>query len=134
MRESAIEAPHVSVAAQLVSFLIIGGTAAAAFIGLSTAAMALPIPAPRWVVSGVCYVLFIVPVYLLHRRFSFNSAAPHKSALPRYVTVQVAALALVTLFSYVAYGIVGLPTPLAATLVIGLTSGVNFMVLRRWAF
>jgi SAM-dependent methyltransferase len=134
MRDSAIEAPRVSLAAQLASFLIIGGGAAAAFIALSTAAMSLPIAAPRWVVSGACYALFIVPVYLLHRRFSFSSSAPHGSALPRYVAVQLSALVLATLFSYLAYGVAGLPTPVAATLVIALTSGVNFMVLRLWAF
>ncbi|HWA19832.1 MAG TPA: methyltransferase domain-containing protein [Devosia sp.] len=134
MRESAIEVPRVSVAAQLLSFVIIGAGAAAAFIALSSVAMALPIPTPRWVVSGFCYALFIVPVYLLHRRFSFDSNAPHASALPRYIAVQLSALALATLFSYLAYGVAGLPTPVAATLVIALTSGVNFMVLRLWAF
>lgn len=134
MRDSAIEARPVSIGAQLVSFLIVGGVAALGFVALSSAAMAVPTGLPGWVVSAVCYALFIGPVYLLHRRFSFSSSAPHAQALPRYVTVQVTALLLATLFSYLAYGSLGLPTPLAATLVIGLTSGVNFMLLRLWAF
>lgn len=134
MRESAIEAPRAPMAAQLASFLVIGGGVATAYVALSTAAMTLPIPAPRWIISGFCYALFIIPAYLLHRRYSFSSSAPHGSALPRYVTVQLSALVLATLFSYLAYGVAGLPTPIAATLVIALTSGVNFMVLRLWAF
>ena len=58
----------------------------------------------------------------------------HSRALPRYVAVQLTSLALATLFSYVAYGVIGLPTLAAAVIVIVLTSGINFLVLRRWAF
>ena len=58
------------------------------FVLLSSAALALPTGLPGWVVSAICYALFIVPVYLLHRRFSFSSSAPHKQALPRYVAVR----------------------------------------------
>ena len=45
-----------------------------------------------------------------------------------------ACLGLATLFSFVAYGIVGLPTLSAAIVVTILTSGINFLILRRWAF
>jgi hypothetical protein len=37
-------------------------------------------------------------------------------------------------FSFVAYGKIGLPTLVAALDVIAPTSGINFFVLRRWAF
>jgi putative flippase GtrA len=134
MRDSALEARPVSAGAQLLSFLIIGGGAALAFMLFSTLAIALLPGPPRWVVSSGCYALFIVPVYLLHRRFSFRSDAPHSRALPRYVTVQICGLALAAAFSFVAYGVLGLPSLVAAALVIGLTSGVNFMILRLWAF
>jgi hypothetical protein len=40
----------------------------------------------------------------------------------------------VTLFSYLVYAVLGLTSVVAATLVIGLTSGLNFVVLRGWAF
>jgi putative flippase GtrA len=134
MRDSAIEARPVSVGTQLVSFLIVGGGAALGLVLLTSAALAVPTGLPSWVVSVICYALFIGPVYLLHRRFSFASAAPHGRALPRYIAVQLSALLLAALFSYVAYGVAQLPTPVAAVLVIGLTSGVNFMILRLWAF
>ena len=134
MRESALEAPRNPVALQLLTFLAIGMAAAVGFVGLSSLMIALISAVPNWSVSAVCSALFVVPVYLLHRRFSFASDAPHRHALPRYVAVQVTALALATLFSYVAYGTMSLPAPRAALLVIGLTSGVNFVVLRAWAF
>lgn len=134
MRESALEAPRNPVALQLLTFLAIGMAAAIGFVGLSSLTISLITFIPNWIVSAVCYALFVVPVYLLHRRFTFASDTPHSHALPRYVAVQVTALALATIFSYIAYGTLGLPAPLAALLVIGLTSGVNFVVLRAWAF
>ena len=119
---------------QLFAFAVIGGAAALSFVGVSTAAVALFKSIPAWLVSSLCYAAFIVPVYLMHRRYSFQSAAAHSRALPRYVLVQLCGLGLATLFSWVAYGVIGLPTLVAAFLVIVLTSGINFLVLRRWAF
>jgi putative flippase GtrA len=113
---------------------VIGGAAAVAFVGVSSAAIALFDTLPAWLVSSLCYAAFIVPVYLLHRRYSFQSGVEHARALPRYVAVQLCGLALATVFSFVAYGVVGLPTLTAAIVVIALTSGINFLVLRRWAF
>ena len=70
----------------------------------------------------------------MHRRFSFQSDVSHWQALPRYMSVQGMALVLAALFSYVVHGVLNLPTVFASMLVITLTSGVNFMVLRSWAF
>ena len=134
MRDRALDAPRNPVALQLLSFLAIGMAAAIGFVGLSSLMVALIAFVPSWIVSALCYAVFVLPVYLLHRRFTFASDAPHSHALPRYVAVQVTALVLATIFSYIAYGTLGLPAPLAALLVIGLTSGVNFVVLRAWAF
>jgi putative flippase GtrA len=134
MRESLAEASHPARFTGIFSFLLIGAGAALSFVLVSSAAIwGLP-QAPRWIVSAICYGAFIVPVYLLHRRFSFNSDAPHGRALPRYVIAQLTSLCLASFFSFVAYGALGLPTFGAAVLVIALTSGVQFMVLRRWAF
>lgn len=134
MRDQLAGETAAPVFVQLFAFLVIGGSAAVSFVGVSSAAVALFDNAPAWLVSSLCYAAFIVPVYLLHRRYSFQSSADHARALPRYVAVQLAGLALATLFSVVAYGVVGLPTVAAATVVIGLTAGLNFFILRRWAF
>ena len=120
--------------AQLFAFVIIGGAAAVAYVGLSTAAVSVIDALPAWLVSSLCYAAFILPVYLLHRRYSFQSGVAHARALPRYVVVQVTSLGLATLFSFIAYGVVGLPTLTSAIVVTVLTSGINFLVSRRWAF
>lgn len=122
-----------SLIGQAAAFAFIGGAGAAGFVLLSTIAAAVT-GAPSSGLNALCYAAMIVPVYLAHRRFSFQSELPHSHALPRYVGVQVMAMALVTLFSYIVYSRLGLTSVLGTVLVIGLTSGLNFVVLRFWAF
>ena len=118
----------------LVAFVAIGGAGAGAFVLLSTAMIWLHTGFADWIVNTACYASLIGPVYLLHRRYSFDSDAPHIQALPRYMAVQGMALVLAALFSYLVHGVLAVPTMAASLLVIALTSGVNFMVLRSWAF
>lgn len=118
----------------LVAFIAIGGAGAASFIVLATSVIWLNTGIADWLVNTACYAALIVPVYLLHRRYSFSSDASHWQALPRYMAVQGMALLLAALSSYVIHGMLTLPTIFASMLVITLTSGVNFVVLRGWAF
>jgi putative flippase GtrA len=118
----------------LPAFLCIGAGAALAFVVVTSVLIWLQTGLEDWVVNAACYAAMIVPVYLLHRRYSFASAAPHLQALPRYMAVQVMALMLAALFSFVMHGLLGVPTVVASILVIALTSGVNFAILRSWAF
>jgi putative flippase GtrA len=134
MRDSIVETPRPTLLVELVSFLLVGGLAALCFVGLSMLLVDLATGVPDWIVSAGCYALFIIPVYLAHRRVSFRSNAPHSVALPRYVAVQLSALTLASIFSYVCYSLLGMQTATAALLVIVLTSGVNFAVLKLWAF
>jgi len=119
---------------QLIAFLLIGGSGALAFVGLSAALIGLGLPIPSWVISTLCYGAFIVPIYLLHRRFTFEAAVAHGQALPRYIAVQLVALALASAFSYVAYHVLLLPAAMAAVSVICLTSASSFLFLKFWAF
>lgn len=119
---------------ELVQFLTIGAGAALLFVVLSSVIISLRTGVENWVVNTACYGLMIVPVYLLHRRYSFQSDAAHRQALPRYMAVQGMALLLAALFSYVIHGVLTVPALTASILVIALTSGINFMVLRSWAF
>ena len=121
-------------ASGLINFILIGAGGAAAFVALSTLMLSLPTGAPEWLVNTLCYAALIGPVYLLHRRYSFRSDAAHRQALPRYVAVQMSALVLAAVFSFVVHGMLSLPTVFASMLVVGLTSGVNYLVLRSWAF
>lgn len=118
----------------VVSFVLIGGGAAASFVVVSSVLVALLPMVEAWIISAACYGAYILPVYLLHRRFTFASDVTHWQALPRYVAVQAMALLLATLFGYLFHGTLGLPSLPAAILVIALTSGVNYLVLKGWAF
>ncbi|WP_240230235.1 GtrA family protein [Devosia lacusdianchii] len=131
VRRPASQAPLLG---GLLAFIVVGAGGAAAFVLLSTIMISLQTGFAAWQVNAACYAATILPVYLLHRRFSFGSDASHWQALPRYVAVQGMALVLAALFSYVVHGFLSLPTLFASMLVIVLTSGVNFMVLRSWAF
>ena len=118
----------------LLRFILIGAGGASAFVVLSSTVIWIGTGLADWIVNSICYAALIGPVYLLHRRFSFQSHAAHRQALPRYAIVQAMALVLAALFSFVIHGVLMLPTVAASMLVISLTSGVNFMVLRSWAF
>lgn len=120
--------------ASLIAFVFIGGSGALAFVALSTIMVGVFRGADSWVVSTFCYAALILPVYLLQKRFSFRSDAPHVHALPRYVAVQAMALVLTALFGFVAYGVLALPNLAAAIIISVLTAGVNFVILRGWAF
>jgi putative flippase GtrA len=134
MRDPPTSPPDERAGGGLISFILIGGGAAASFVLLSSVLVMLLPMVEAWIVSAACYAGYIVPVYLLHRRFTFASDARHRQALPRYVVVQFMALLLATLFGYVFHGTMGLPSLPAAVLVIALTSGVNYLVLKGWAF
>lgn len=126
--------PGRALAAEALGFASIGVISALGYVVLSGAMVSLFSAVPAWIVSICCYALFILPAYLAHRRFSFRSDAPHRRALPRYVVTQALALVLAACFSFFMYGVMKLPGFLASLGVIVLTSGVNFLVLRLWAF
>jgi putative flippase GtrA len=120
--------------AEIAAFIMVGGSGAVAFVLLSTFVVGAPWGPPKWLGSVFCYAVLILPVYLAHRRFTFDSDAPHRQALPRYAGVQMASLFLASLFSYVVYGVLQLPTLPASLIVTGLTSAVSFLILKLWAF
>lgn len=118
----------------LVAFVLVGGGGALAYVVLTTLMTGAGLPWPRWVTGAACYAALVLPVYLLHRRFSFRSDARHREALPRYVAVQAMAVGLAALFSWLFYTVFGVPSLFGAALVIVLIAAVNFVVLRLWAF
>lgn len=130
----AVKVVETHVGLQLLSFGLVGGVAALAYTLLTAALIELHTGIPNAVIGTFCYALFIGPVYLAHRRLSFRSGTPHAVALPRYIAVQLSALLLAALFSQLAYSVLDLSSLPGAFLVIVLTSGVNFAVLKLWAF
>src|SRR5262245_44615315 len=77
MRDPAAVERRPAALMQLVSFLVIGVIAALLYVGLSMLMIGLRTGVPDWIVSVGCYALFIVPVYLAHRHYSFRSDVPH---------------------------------------------------------
>lgn len=134
MRES-LERPRLRPALmELAWFLLVGGSAALTLAAVTTAMISLRTGAPDWLMAALCYAAFVGPVYLLHRRLSFRSEVAHMHAFPRYVAVQVSAIVLVSLFSWLCYSVLGVATAVGSVIVLVLTAGVNFMLLKLWAF
>ena len=119
---------------QLIWFLAVGGSAALALAAVTTAMISLRTGLPDWAMAALCYAAFIGPVYLLHRRLSFRSDAAHRQAFPRYLAVQLSAIVLVSVFSWVCYSVLGIAAAIGSVIVLGLTAGVNFAALKLWAF
>lgn len=134
MRDSLEQTSERPVTTELAWFLLVGGGAALALASVTAAMISLRTGVPDWVMGALCYAVFIGPVYLLHRRLSFRSDAAHGQAFPRYVAVQFSAIALVSLFSWLCYTVLGFQSVIGSMIVLGLTAGVNFAVLRLWAF
>jgi putative flippase GtrA len=125
---------RAAIGRELIGFICVGGSGAVAFIILSTFMIGLRTGVPDWVMSALCWVALIGPVYAGHRLWSFRSGVPHRQALPRYIAVQICGIMLAAIFSCLFYRVLGMSTAVAATLVTALTSGVNFAILRAWAF
>ena len=134
MRDSLEQTSQRSVTAELSWFLAVGGGAALTLAAVTTVMISLRTGVPDWAMAALCYAAFIGPVYLLHRQLSFRSDAAHRQAFPRYLAVQLSAIALVSLFSFLCYSMLGGATMIGSLLVLGLTAGVNFAVLKLWAF
>lgn len=134
MRDSLEQVHFRPAAAELGWFVLVGGGAALALAAITTAMISLRTGVPDWLMGALCYAAFVVPVYLLHRRVSFRSTAAHRQAFPRYLAVQLSAIALVSLFSWLCYTVLGIETAIGSVIVLGLTAAVNFVVLRLWAF
>jgi putative flippase GtrA len=134
MRDSLEQTSERPVLAELGWFVLVGGGAMLALAGFTTAMISLRTGAPDWLVGALCYAAFVVPVYLLHRRLSFRSSVDHRQAFPRYLAVQVSAIVLVSLFSWLCYTVLGIDTAIGSVIVLGLTAALNFVVLKLWAF
>jgi putative flippase GtrA len=105
-----------------------------AYAALTSVLVGFGTGVPDWIVGAACYAGFVLPVYLMHRRFSFRSAAPHGQALPRYVTVQAGSIVMATALSFLVYRVPGLPALFAAGAVAVATAAFSFACMRLWAF
>lgn len=115
-------------------YLAISVGGALSFVVLSSGLIWLETGAADWAVMFGCFAALIVPVCLLHCRYSFAPDDAGRQHLQRYLGALPTALPLAAMLSYWSCTVVALPTPVAAMLVAGLTAGVNLMMRRGWAF
>lgn len=118
----------------LLRFLAIGTGAVTLYVVISESLEPRFADLPAGLLPVVVFAALVAPTYLLHRRFAFFSTTPQAGAFLRYTAVQLAVLLVAAVFSFVAHGVIGAPHLGAGLLVFFLTFGVNFSILRRWAF
>ncbi len=119
---------------QIMKFGAIGGGAAFFYVLLSNWALGHFNNIAKPIISALCYALFILPVYLLQHRFTFNNEAKHISAFPKYIMVQMLSLAFSYIFGEFALNYLQLPNFIGSVVVIVLTSMGSFIALKIWAF
>lgn len=119
---------------QIAIFVTIGGTAAfitaiLTWLGLNTfRSISKPI------VTVCVYAIMIMPVYFLQHRFSFGGKAEHKSALPKYISVQMVSVAMSFVLSWLFLVVLRLPNSIGSFIVVATTSIGSFIALKLWAF
>lgn len=119
---------------QIMKFGAIGGGAAISYVILSNWALGYFINIPKPIISALCYAIFILPVYLLQHRFTFNNEAKHNNAFPKYLMVQMLSLAFSYIFGAFALNYLQLSNFVGSVFVIVLTSMGSFIALKIWAF
>ena len=115
------------------AFLLIAVAGVMGFVALTTLLVGQVSGFEHWVICSVSYVAVMLPVYILHRRFSYRTRDALREALPRYVAVQAMALLLVGLFGFITFEVISTPGVLAAILVISLAAAVNCVAIKLWA-
>ena len=118
----------------LIRFIIVGASVALIYVLLCNWALGQFLSFPKALVTFGCYCVLILPTYFLHHSFSFQSDAGHKTALPRYVMVQILGMILTFVFSVLAFNWLHLPNLLGSAMITILTSGTSFVILRLWTF
>lgn len=119
---------------RLISFIGVGAAGTLAYVVVSTM-LAETTHWPHWAISLVTYALLIPIVYRTQHGFAFRAQTPHRTAFPRYVSVQAVGLILATLLPIVMSWLwTGLPSLMVFLTVASIIAVVNFLLLSLWAF
>lgn len=117
---------------KLVKFVWIGGLGAVLYSIMSTAAVWLG--GDPQLSSLLSYSLLIPLIYGLQSRFSFASAAVHRTAFPRYVAVQAMALVLSFVLPRFIQSVQGTANAISFIVIAIIIGVLNFLALLLWAF
>lgn len=88
-----------------------------------------PVPA-----SVLAYILSAIFNYIANYRFTFDSTVPHQKALPRFMLIATAGLALNTLIMFLLTDILPVHYLLAQVVATGVVLIWNFVANRRWTY
>ena len=111
-------------------YLGVGGSGAVAYVVIASGLSQLGMR--PWAAGAITYAALIPCVYVAQRRFAFSSDAPHRSAFPRYLTLQGLGFCLAWLLPLLLDGV--LPTPIIFLSTAGSVAVVNFFLMKFWAF
>lgn len=112
-------------------FVLIGATAASAYVLLGTA-LTQALGWPVWLASLLAYASCVPVAYLGQKHVAFRSQVAHRRAFPRYIAVQVSNLALAVAFSEIFSR--HLPPSTAFLAASSLVAVTSFVLFDRWTF
>ena len=117
----------------LVAFGLVGVVATATHFAVGLTIVGLGIAAP-FNANIVAFLTAFLVSYIGHRRFTFESAARHLHALPRFFTIASGGLVLNQIIVYCCVDIFGLSYLLALFVVVSTVPGLIYLAGRYWAF
>ena len=122
-----------SAAGEFLRFGLVGGSAAVAYVVL-TSLLTIQFSLPPAAAIALALCVLIPPTYLAQRALAFRSARPHRTAFPRYLATQAGGNLLgIAVAAWSGPWIRQYPW-LSFTAVAAVTVCANYSILKLWAF
>lgn len=117
----------------ILSFGIVGALATVvhAIVAIVLIEMAMLHPFPA---NAFGFMTGFLASYFGHHRFSFQSDAEHKDALPRFLLVAGAGLVLNQIIVFCVVNLAGLSYYISLAIIISVVPVMTFVISRNWAF
>lgn len=119
---------------QTLMFLAIGGGSALVYAFVCALVIPMVPQIPSWLAASAIYALFVPLVYILHRNLTFQVTLGLGVAFARYVLVQVGAVCVASLVSWLLFSFNSLPAFWVGLMVAGTGAAFGFVATRSWAF
>jgi putative flippase GtrA len=117
--------------ARMVKFLVTGGLGAACYLLLSIVLTMLGVV--TWIASLMVYGTLVPLIYIMQKKFVFESDTPHSVAFPKYLAIQILGISVSGLLPFILGGFSVAPgTSFVA--VVAFITVTNYILQSRWAF
>ena len=87
-----------------------------------------------WLAMGIAYATSMIVNYTLQRRFTFQSAVPHRTSVRRYVVVQGIGLALSSGLMQLFAGTLQISPPIAWLACLVVVTVLSYGAQKWWVF